>query len=245
MVNSLLILVGFLLAVSDLALVLVSAASTVLSYRDWNSLGCFRDADPRRLHYVVGSAQSRTVEKCLEICSVGGFILAGVEYGMECYCGNSILYDYGALPEEECSTPCSGNNSTFCGGVDAMQVFLKENTPYTTGPATIVSTYASAPGRTWHVTGCWVDDITSRKLPFYPGADIFAEEMTVEKCIDACAMVGYTSAGLEYGQECWCGDGVPDGEQDSSGCGMPCLGDGSQACGGPYRLLTYTLASRG
>ncbi|EFI28326.1 hypothetical protein CC1G_13855 [Coprinopsis cinerea okayama7 len=52
----------------------------------------------------------------------------------------------------------SGDSYSLASSMAWNAVFLKENTPYTTGPATIVSTYASAPGRTWHVTGCWVGD---------------------------------------------------------------------------------------
>lgn len=54
--------------------------------------------------------------------------------------------------------------------------------------------------------------------------------MTVQKCIDACAAAGYSSAGVEFGRECYCGNvNYPPGQSESmSECDMPCLGDASQ-----------------
>jgi hypothetical protein len=86
--------------------------------------------------------------------------------------------------------------------------------------------------------------------------------MTVQKCIDGCDAAGFSSAGVEYGRECWCGDVTfpPDMSADISECNMPCLGDASQyvpnsyifdyslkyldyrICGGRSRILVYTLS---
>ncbi|CAG8762543.1 929_t:CDS:2 [Acaulospora colombiana] len=55
--------------------------------------------------------------------------------------------------------------------------------------------------------------------------------MTVQKCIDGCAAAGFSSAGLEYGRECSCGNiSFPPGSgAEPQDCSMPCLGDASQS----------------
>jgi hypothetical protein len=70
----------------------------------------------------------------------------------------------------------------------------------------------------------------NRILKFSPSPVIPADQMTVQKCIDGCAAAGYTSAGLEYGKECYCGNiSFPPGSSaEPQDCSMPCLGDASQ-----------------
>jgi hypothetical protein len=54
--------------------------------------------------------------------------------------------------------------------------------------------------------------------------------MTVQKCIDRCAAAVFSSAGLEFGKECFCGNiSFPPGSSaELDECNMPCLGDASQ-----------------
>jgi WSC domain len=84
------------------------------------------------------------------------------------------------------------------------------------------------------------DSLSPRLLPYF-ASDIPHDDLTVQVCIERCASLGYTSAGLEYGQECYCGSPTyPIGESTPmSECGMACLGDASQICGDRLRLLVY------
>ncbi|PVF94001.1 hypothetical protein CPB86DRAFT_70642 [Serendipita vermifera] len=65
--------------------------------------------------------------------------------------------------------------------------------------------------------------------------------MTVEKCIDGCAAAGFSSAGVEFGRECYCGNisYPPSQSYLMSECNMPCTGDASKSCGGDARVLIY------
>jgi len=203
-------------------------------------LGCFEDSAPRILRHGAGSNPAITsFASCGDTCFQAGYSLAGVEYGDECYCGNAILYDYGS--SEQCNMPCPGNPSNTCGGPDAMQVYSTGAGPYTTPPTSFLLTYNG-----WQITECWEDENWhfggARTLPHIPHNDPPAPSMTVEKCIDACAASTYTSAGLEYGQECWCGNVTyPVGESvPSFECNMPCNGNAAENCGGSDRILIYT-----
>ena len=91
------------------------------------------------------------------------------------------------------------------------------------------------------LTQSYRDSLSSRVLPFC-NTDIPHDTLTVPACIDKCASLGYTSAGVEYGQECYCGNvNYPIGQSlPMSNCDMACLGDATQICGGHLTLLAYT-----
>ena len=71
--------------------------------------------------------------------------------------------------------------------------------------------------------------------------------MTIQKCIYLCGSNGYTYAGLEYHDECYCGN-EPEGGfvwtwQDR--CSASCSGDRRQDCGGSSALSIYTTVMDG
>ena len=60
---------------------------------------------------------------------------------------------------------------------------------------------------------------------------------TIEKCIGFCKGKGASLAGVEYSQECWCGNEIKNGGKkldgnDAKKCNLPCKGDSKQSCGG-------------
>ncbi|KAF8241858.1 WSC-domain-containing protein [Wilcoxina mikolae CBS 423.85] len=64
--------------------------------------------------------------------------------------------------------------------------------------------------------------------------------MTVEKCVTFCTNQDYPLAGLEYGNECFCGIELQNNATyGQSGCDMDCTGNPLQVCGGPNRLTVY------
>ncbi|PMB71773.1 WSC domain-containing protein 2 [Beauveria bassiana] len=79
--------------------------------------------------------------------------------------------------------------------------------------------------------------------------------MTIGKCLQKCdaAQSGYNFAGVEYGQECWCGSTLSlDGGQSASEpgknisgsyCSFLCPGNKTEYCGAGLRLSTYVLKS--
>ena len=59
--------------------------------------------------------------------------------------------------------------------------------------------------------------------------------MTVQNCIDACITAGFTVAGVEYANECYCGSAIPP-IAATDNCFMGCEGDSAHLCGGPNRV---------
>lgn len=62
-------------------------------------------------------------------------------------------------------------------------------------------------------------------------------------CIAACQAAGFTLAGMEYSDECYCSNSLANGATAAAAgnadCAMACTGDATHACGGPNRISLY------
>jgi hypothetical protein len=85
--------------------------------------------------------------------------------------------------------------------------------------------------------GCYADTNNPFDLD---GLLYQSESLTVEECLQTCEDAGFAYAGLQYSHSCLCGDSYGRyGEADT--CDMPCAGDSSDTCGGPYSNDVYEL----
>lgn len=199
----------------------------------WTYDNCYGDEVANRAlglrAYVDGGM---TPAKCTAKCFSLGYNYAGVEYSDECYCANSIGSS-GTLKTDGCTMSCSGDRNAICGGSNRLTVYkyIGGELP---GPASVLETYGD-----WNSAGCYIDSVQARVLT--PNANA-QRPMTVQNCIDACAAAGYTVAGLEYADECYCGLDLPS-VSASDNCIMKCEGDAAHLCGGPNRLNVYQRAS--
>ncbi|KAI0100419.1 WSC domain-containing protein [Nemania sp. FL0031] len=69
-----------------------------------------------------------TVAKCLQFCAYGdkehgAYLLAGLEYARECWCGDEINAFSVPLPDSACDFGCDGANNTACGGSLKLSVY--------------------------------------------------------------------------------------------------------------------------
>jgi len=93
---------------------------------DMRYMGCFRDkGDPfglkgRDLFFFAFGSYAMTPNLCIRECAKRGFRYAGVQYGTQCFCGNS----YGSYGRAtNCDMECSGDKSQMCGGSWANSVY--------------------------------------------------------------------------------------------------------------------------
>ena len=123
-----------------------------------------------------------TIQKCLSICRSKKFQFAGLEWSMECYCGNEPDNGFKWAWPGKCNSPCGGNLEQICGGSRAMSVYS-------------VATDGI----------CIMDFPNSRRV-----LDRYSvtgdENMTVELCRDICIEKSTRYYGVENGDECYCGD---------------------------------------
>ncbi|KAH8595600.1 WSC domain-containing protein [Bisporella sp. PMI_857] len=195
--------------------------------------GCFSDSgNPRTLIYDSGlDTQSMTVEKCVAFCKGNSYEYAGLEYYGQCFCGASV---YGTqVDESNCNFPCTGNQTEVCGGNSIISIYQDPTFP--TVDDNDISDYKAL--------GCYSEGTSGRSLVWRQ--DQVAEaDLTINKCLAACKKGGYAFAGVEYGQECYCGVVLGNGTAlvDSAQCDMPCTGNAAgvtDTCGGRGTLNLF------
>ena len=97
------------------------------------------------------------------------------------------------------------------------------------------------PGHTcWTPLGCFPDSTSARVLPHHGRLPNWPYTTTIESCQAACGHQGHTYAGLEFGNECYCGDSFAgNGLRPASECNMKCSGNSQQLCGAGDRIDVY------
>ena len=67
--------------------------------------------------------------------------------------------------------------------------------------------------------------------------------MSVDKCIELCQEKNFKFAGLEFGNECYCGNDAPVTTAPLRECHLKCTGDETQICGGYWRMSVYSIST--
>ena len=67
-----------------------------------------------------------TVEFCIATCTEKGFDYAGLEWKMECYCGNKPEHGFQWAWLDKCDEKCAGDKKQICGGTGVMSVYSIE-----------------------------------------------------------------------------------------------------------------------
>ena len=155
----------------------------------YNYQGCYTEATTGRA--LSGTAyynDQMTVEKCAVACKP--FTYFGVEYSLECFCGNTINEGSAKTTEAECSSACPGNAAEQCGAGNRLNMY-KKSTPDTI--STTSSAVAISTPQSFTAKGCYTEAKNGRALT---GKAYYDDAMTIEKCSTACA--DFTYFGLEY-----------------------------------------------
>lgn len=82
-------------------------------------VGCYADTGNRDLPYSAQMGGS-DIEACKSLCAAAGYAYAGIQYGGECWCGDSYG-QYGG--SGDCNMPCNSNPDQICGGSWANSVY--------------------------------------------------------------------------------------------------------------------------
>jgi hypothetical protein len=118
----------------------------------WSYEGCWVDGvDGRILSYQENNNQALTIESCVDLCLGLGYTIAGLEWSVQCFCGNGVV-NGGVLAtlQSDCDMPCGSDENEVCGAGQRMSI-------YSEGPPTIVAPPApqttGLPGA-WEYQGC-------------------------------------------------------------------------------------------
>jgi hypothetical protein len=90
----------------------------------YTAQGCFQEVAGRALTGKRVDDPNMTIQICTASCAADGYKFAGVEYGVECYCGNTL--DNGAstsLVSGQCYMDCPGGSGDKCGGPNAIDLY--------------------------------------------------------------------------------------------------------------------------
>ncbi|TFK36071.1 glycosyl hydrolase family 71-domain-containing protein [Crucibulum laeve] len=222
-------------------------SSTPISNTGWTYLGCYPDYSPRTLaNGLYLSENTQTVAKCLASCSAQGYKYAGTEYGIECFCSNSITAGVTATSSSECNMPCAGKASDICGGGNRISIYSSTGAaPTSSATTTPTATSPTATSTSFSYYGCVAEGTTGSRRAL-TSASFSQSNMTPQVCQTLCA--GYQYAGVEYGSECYCGNtltnnGATGAVIPASNCASSCSGDASQVCGGGWIMSVYSKAA--
>jgi hypothetical protein len=226
----------------------------------WTWYGCRTEAtNMRALSLATFAADTMTLEACGTFCAAGSYTYFGTEYARECYCGNSFNPGSVPAPATDCSFECMGNSLEYCGAGQRLSVYTMNGvsqSPSLSGSSTSsTSSISASPSPTgpqtvttlagWNYLGCYTEATTGRALNgiLLP---IPAAVTDVETCAAACS--AYTYFGVEYGQECYCGDFLNAGSvnsitvPNSNPCNIVCANNANEYCGGRSVLNLYQVA---
>jgi hypothetical protein len=133
---------------------------------------------------------------------------------------------------------CPGNANEKCGAGDFLSVYNTGNLTVFQPPA---AQKTNLPG-SWTYQGCYSDNVNGNRALFWQS--ILTNNNTATTCLSKCAEYGFMAAGMEYGDECFCGDDsvlVASGSTkvDEAQCQVACSGDSNYYCGGGSRLSYY------
>jgi hypothetical protein len=173
-----------------------------------------------------------TVAACLALGT--GYTYVGLQYGRECYWGNTLGTGSVEDSASACNMPCAGDASTLCGAGSRLTLYIqKDPAPEPPSPyVTVVGGYV--------LVGCYVEPLVGRTLSILYADD----DMTPAMCAGVAAAASASYFGLEYGRECWYGNSIDPGAVLQFGyeeCNMACGGDATKKCGAGNRLLLYEI----
>ena len=73
--------------------------------------------------------------RCLDYCTESGYLYAGVQYGVECFCGNERPSVNSDVDASKCNKFCPGDSDAKCGGYLTMNVYQTGVIPFKSEPA--------------------------------------------------------------------------------------------------------------
>ncbi|KAN0092429.1 WSC domain containing protein [Hyaloscypha variabilis] len=185
------------------------------------------------------------IEYCMGNCT--GYQYFGVEYGVECYCGNNLTFGSYQATDGRCIMLCGGNNNEICGGRAGQTLYVLS---YSAGSSSSGAASSSADVSTG-ISGSISTMTTVATVstePMIP-SDISSKTSIPVSSSICSSILGLSSidplAGLEHSKQCFCALSLSYNSQPQpeSSCSWPCKGDSIEICVGSRRLSVYNDTS--
>lgn len=90
----------------------------------WVSSGCWVDeVHGRIVQYQQPDNPAMTIESCVSTCASENYTVAGVEFGVQCFCGYEVINAGSLAPNQgDCGQGCGGNSAEICGTYQKIQI---------------------------------------------------------------------------------------------------------------------------
>lgn len=139
--------------------------------------------------------------------------------------------------DSECNTKCAGNQDEWCGGPNRMSIYSSQDPIKVIQQPKPIEKVGD-----WVYQGCITDQGDDNRV--FPWKLVNQTGNSPEWCLSKCQQFGYMAAGMEYGEECYCGDldGIERSGSTSapeSDCATSCPGQPEALCGQGNRLSWY------
>jgi len=172
-----------------------------------------------------------TTASCLQTCANRNATWAVTTNGKTCACGSDLTLGTGYyVADSTCNSPCVGNSTQMCGYTAGYSLYNLT-----------ASSYSKVQGNhpvDW--VGCY-DDPGQAGLTGYSWVN---NAMTPEMCTYGCADLGYSLAGVIFGNRCRCDNAWKGGAKyPASTCNTACAGNSSVTCGGNQLTELYNTTS--
>ncbi|KAL1645727.1 hypothetical protein SLS58_003611 [Diplodia intermedia] len=141
------------------------------------------------------------------------------------------------VTEEAVSTTDSNGNVVYVTVTSYYTAY--DAAPTASAAATSASNDNVTLPNGWASSGCHSDAVSSRSLSGKVLA-YWGEPITSSGCAKYCDEQGFSIAGTEYGEQCFCGNDLAQSEVlDASKCDMECKGAAGEICGGKGALSIF------
>ena len=205
---------------------IVKQSTTVQGYKGCYSPGNFTT----NAAYTTGRDSTMSGTLCQRTCRNKGFVFAGVNDGDTCYCSNT--QDVGQVyPLTSCVTACAGDSTQSCGN-GQYQISIYD---------TQVSAALPPSGFPSGYIGCFSDPSNAKQMTGFK--QIGAASMSSAICGSLCRSKGFSLAGTENSNQCYCGDALPTTLMTDTSCSSSCTGTPDETCGGVDRLSVYNVTA--
>ncbi|CAK5270562.1 unnamed protein product [Mycena citricolor] len=226
--------------------------------KPWSYSGCYVDnAFGRILQTQQPDNANLTIASCVAACAAAGATVAAAEFSVHSMlcarfrttsshilmnrpvCGTELIDGAALAADADCNMGCGGNTTQACGAGNRMSVYSTSKN-VTILPVPVAQT-KGIPGN-WTYQGCLREANGFRAIPWQ---NIYPTNNSATTCLSQCAAFGYTAGGMEYGEECYCGD-VSDVTKANvtfapeADCNLACPGDPIHLCGAGNRIQYYT-----
>ncbi|KAK1757402.1 WSC domain-containing protein [Echria macrotheca] len=90
----------------------------------WVWTGCYTEVSGgRALKSASLARDDMTAQLCASFCGAEGTKMMGLEYGRECWCGDSLEKGSAIATQAECDMVCAGDGGEYCGGKNRLDVY--------------------------------------------------------------------------------------------------------------------------